>query len=242
MVETQRGNRYVVIDDLLPASEFGATGELFEASRLGAAKSAIAPDADGVARRSKGVRLPYTTSEKTGRPPVYTRITQAIREEPGIFGDSGADWNEVSFTFWQYPAGSRLSWHDDSRPARRGAYVFFAHPRWDASWGGELLLIDADSRLIDDGGAGERDERPPIGELIVRAGVNPVAILPRPNRLVLFSSNTFHMVTRVDGTAGEQVRCTLTGFVSRYETPGKDGSANALIAAGLLGAAAVRRP
>lgn len=45
--------------------------------------------------------------------------------------------------------------------------------------------------------------------------VSPVAIAPKPNRLVLVKAETVHQIHRVDETAGDSLRCTLTGFVSR---------------------------
>lgn len=88
-----------------------------------------------------------------------------------------------------------------------GAYVYFTHQTWDASWGGGLALIDEESRPDAADGAA-----------LVHSPVHPTLILPRPNRLVVFRARTMHAVQRVDPTAGDRPRRTWTGFITEGNT------------------------
>jgi hypothetical protein len=48
--------------------------------------------------------------------------------------------------------GASLDWHNDAGRFA-GAYAYYCHPRWHASWGGELLLIEDEipDELLPDG-------------------------------------------------------------------------------------------
>jgi len=142
-----------------------------------------------------------------------------VRTETDLFGHAGRDWNRLTFTFWQYPADSRLGWHNDAGRGRRGEYIVYLHRQWDISWGGELLLIDREPRaLLEAAGASVAEltgagPQAVLNEVLRSCEISPLAVLPRPNRLVLVKSDTVHTVLRVDRTAGASRRCTLTGFV-----------------------------
>jgi hypothetical protein len=216
---TEQGERYVVHDDFLPPEIFDQAVDLMEHSVLGDTESVISPALDGPARRTRGMHFPASIgeTESGGRPPVFTRITQAVRAQDGLFGVAGKDWDRLTFTFWQYPAGSRLGWHNDAGRGRRGEYILYLHREWDISWGGELMLLDREPRALvrpaADGRTGAALSGPGLVNEILRTNeVSPIAVLPRPNRLVMVRSDTLHTVRRVDHTAGDHRRSTLTGF------------------------------
>jgi hypothetical protein len=216
---TEQGNRYLVYDDFLPPEIFEQAVDLMTRSTLGDTESVISPNLDGPARRTRGMHFPASIGDMTsaGRPPVFTRITNAVSSQAGLFGVAGEDWDRLSFTFWQYPAGSRLGWHNDAGRGRRGEYILYLHRNWDISWGGELMLIDREPRTLlkaaDDGGPdGAASGTGMVNEILRTNEVSPIAVLPRPNRLVMVRSDTLHTVRRVDHTAGDNRRCTLTGF------------------------------
>lgn len=214
--ETQRGARFVVFDDFLSTAGFDAAVQIMERAALSERVSAICP-ADGPAYRSRGLSFPADDD----RPEVVTGLAAAVRAEPDLLGTGRTDWARVAFTFWQHPAGSRHSWHSDSGPGRRGEFILFTHRYWDMSWGGELMVLDRDPDLLGTAGPdGDDTGDNPAGDAFTRVHnvlrsceVDPVTILPRPNRLVLLRSNTLHTVRRVDRTAGGHLRCTLNGFV-----------------------------
>ena len=207
MRETQRGDRFVVFDDFLSIAGFDAAVEIMARTALSERVSAIRP-ADGSAYRSRGLSFPAGDN----RPDVVTSLAAAVADEPDLFGAGHTDWTKVTFTFWQHPAGSRHSWHYDSGPGRRGEFILFTHRHWDTSWGGELMVLDRDPHLL--GAAGpDSDAFTRVNDVLRSCEVDPVTILPRPNRLVLLRSDTPHTIRRVDRTAGDNLRCTLTGFV-----------------------------
>lgn len=218
MRETQRGDRFVVIDDFLDPAELTAARRMLNQATFESIDSVVSAADDGRAFRSRGSFFgPELGSpdEPGGRPAVYEKLGRAVHSEPGVYGRAERDWNRVSFAFWKYPAGSRLGWHNDAGGGRRGEFVLFLHERWPASWGGELLLLDVDAETLireDDAAPGDLLRRMEV--LIERCPRNPVAIVPKPNRLVLVQTGTIHTISRVDPVAGDNLRCTLTGFVS----------------------------
>ncbi|HEV2887356.1 MAG TPA: 2OG-Fe(II) oxygenase [Jatrophihabitans sp.] len=219
---TERGERYVVYDGFLPPEEFEQAVQLMERASLADTDSVISPVLDGPARRSRGMSFAASIGDGslTGRPPLFTSVTQAVRAETGLFGAAGTDWDRLTFTFWQYPADSRLGWHNDAGGGRRGEFVLYLHREWDISWGGELMLIDRDpASLLETGRVPpevvDRGPAAALDAILRTCEISPLAVLPRPNRLVLVKANTVHTVRRVDRTAGTHRRCTLTGFAFR---------------------------
>jgi hypothetical protein len=214
---SQQGRRFVVIDDFLDQETFASARGMFSRAIFSRVESVIAPQEDGHAFRSKGVHFRDEVSDVGvgARPRVYEELVRRIHHERDFFGEWRTDWNRIGFTFWKYPAGSRLGWHNDAGNGRRGEFILFLHDEWRPSWGGELMLLDvAPEELHWDTAAGDglvaRMEA-----LLGSCPVNPVAIAPRPNRLVLVLADTIHQIHRVDRTAGDAMRCTLTGFVSQ---------------------------
>ncbi|MEM7517607.1 MAG: hypothetical protein AAF368_11885, partial [Planctomycetota bacterium] len=54
----------------------------------------------------------------------------------------GTDWVRMSARAYVYPQGSSLSWHRDDSDLYTGAFIYYAHPHWNAHWGGELLVAE----------------------------------------------------------------------------------------------------
>lgn len=130
----------------------------------------------------------------------------------------GDDWHRVAGRSYVYPTGSALSWHSDDTDYFAGAFVYYAHPRWDAQWGGALLLAhheDPGSLPMVPG----RFDSGPYSEALMDPGLGTF-ILPKPNRLIVLGALP-HMVTHVTKAAGQNVRASLAGFFVRRE-PGDD--------------------
>ncbi|WP_280362534.1 2OG-Fe(II) oxygenase family protein [Nocardia wallacei] len=220
MRETQRGDRFVVIDDFLDPAELTAARRMLHRASFESIESVVSPADDGRALRSRGTYFGPELGRpnvRGGRPAVYEKLGGVVHSEPGLYGRAERDWDRVSFAFWKYPAGSRLGWHNDAGQGRWGEFVLFLHERWPASWGGELLLLDVDAESLvrpDDAAPDNLLRRMEV--LVERCPSNPVAIVPKPNRLVLVRTGTIHTISRVDPVAGDNLRCTLTGFVSAH--------------------------
>ncbi|MEU2282383.1 2OG-Fe(II) oxygenase [Streptomyces sp. NPDC013178] len=198
-----RGDRYLVIDDLLPQADFDATADTFEHIRLKPVLSTIDPVYDGFAYRGGEEKQPLGHTADDA-PRWQHAVKEQITTHLDLLGAPGrADSLSLTLSAWGYPAGSRLSWHNDAGAGRIGAYVYFTHRTWDTDWGGGLALIDEESR------ADAAD-----GATLVHCATHPALILPRPNRLVIFRAHTMHAVQRVDPTAGDRLRRTWTGFIT----------------------------
>ena len=201
------GERYIVIDDLLPAADFEATAEAFTRIPLKPVLSTIDPVYDGFAYRG-GEERQELARNADDTPRWQRAVKEQITAHLDLLAAPGrAEHLSLTLSAWGYPAGSRLSWHNDAGAGRIGAYVYFTHRAWDSDWGGGLAVFDEESR------ADAAD-----GAALVDSARHPALILPRPNRLVVFRSHTMHAVQRVDTTAGDRLRRTWTGFITE-DTP-----------------------
>lgn len=126
-----------------------------------------------------------------------------------LVGKEGEDWNEIVLTPYIYPAGTKISWHDDY--GYTGACIFYPHREWSPHWGGELCVAKTPPP----------DQLPPVApDLMNRAqdtallnhyGMG-VYINPLPNRLVFTSGKVWHSINRVDQSAGDHCRCSVVAF------------------------------
>ncbi|MFG2338936.1 2OG-Fe(II) oxygenase [Streptomyces yangpuensis] len=120
--------------------------------------------------------------------------------------------------------GAGLNWHNDAE-SLLGAYVFYGHPRWGSSWGGELLVLAEDEAAgrdrTGDSGSRPRETNGDVGpdfQLDGRAEQyrndigHGIFVSARPNRLVLLTSHVHHRVTPVTPSAGDQPRTAVVGF------------------------------
>ncbi|MFD8979153.1 2OG-Fe(II) oxygenase [Streptomyces sp. NPDC059564] len=214
------GARYRVIDDFLPPNELAEIRSLMRRRRFEEVASVIYPETDGHAFRSRGAVLRQDTGaptaesrEQDAQPAAFQTILRELGAHPDMFGAPGEDWSAVGFSFWQYPAGSRLGWHNDVATGRLGEFVFFLHEEWNASWAGELVILDADPEAVDVDTTG-MSAMEAVEAKASLASHALTAIVPKPNRLVLVREGTIHCINRVDRTAGTTLRQTMTGFVA----------------------------
>ncbi|MFB7076425.1 2OG-Fe(II) oxygenase [Streptomyces sp. NPDC056308] len=216
MKEIQRGRRFIIIDDVLTTPHFAAAQDLMERTAFTMRESVISAE-DGPAFRSGGVRFgpDLGASDVGGQPHLYEELARTVRAYSDFYGEAGTDWDKITLAFWKYPAGSRLGWHNDAGLGRQGEFILFLHDRWRPSWGGELKLIDEDPQPVATDEVTESDPVLRMEARIERSTTSPIAIVPKPNRLVMLKSDTVHTIGRVDHTAGETLRRTITGFVSK---------------------------
>lgn len=213
--QTRSDSCYEIIDDFLPEAMLVALRQASSNAEFLPIRSVVDEDADGPAFRSKGQVIGLKKNEiaRNSLDP-YERILAALGETQQIFGQLGEDWTQASFAFWQYPAGSRLGWHNDAGRDRIGEFILYIHEKWEPSWGGELLLQSTNTHS-----PGEVSDCENPFEYVARSVAENtnelVAIPPRPNRLVMLKAGTPHCINRVDATAGDYRRCSLTGFASR---------------------------
>lgn len=160
----------------------------------------------------------------------FDLVVDALLAQPELYAglvDEG--WDRVSARPYVYPHGTALSWHSDDSERYAGAFIYYAHPRWDVHWGGELLISDPVPGHLgedDEDEAGDEDEQDePImayrfeteaySERLLELGVGSF-VMPKPNRLVLLAGAP-HMIARVSTAAGQNVRASVSGFFLRPE-------------------------
>lgn len=125
--------------------------------------------------------------------------------------------------------GGGLRWHADASD-QIGAYIYYGHPEWQTSWGGELMIMDGATTLghgLTEKAAGSfgKATNKKLGGVIgpdfqldgaeERRAANGLGrfIMARPNRLVVLSGTAEHRVAPVTDSAGDHLRCSLTGFI-----------------------------
>ena len=203
-------DRYVVIDNFLSDSDLRTLRENFQQTQFDSIDSVVNAKIDNFAFRSKGQVLSHYT--KVADKP-YLEIIRALKKYDYIAGKPGEDWRHLSLAFWRYPPGARLGWHDDAGRGRSGEFILYLHQAWRASWGGELIIqnnISEHERIL----FTETDPFKRVDEAVSGSSTDLVAILPKPNRLILMKAATPHYVNRVDAAAGKSSRLSLAGFTA----------------------------
>ncbi len=212
MIESDVGERYIVIDDFLDEDFFETLAAEVLDVNYTAMPSVVDPVVDGDALRSRGVALPHDDACPASGPrsAVYRAILDEVLARPDFFGRPPEAWSRLTFAFWRYAAGARLGWHNDALAGRTGEFILYLHRDWDLRWAGELVLLDGEPP--EDLGSNALERLPRAVRDTARS---LTAIPPLPNRLVLMRSGTPHYVNRVDLAASDSVRSTLTGFASK---------------------------
>ncbi|SDL18379.1 2OG-Fe(II) oxygenase [Nonomuraea jiangxiensis] len=194
-----QGRRFVVVDNALSPDALAAWREEERAVQHRPTFSSVDPMFDGVAFYADA----SYASAKAGEEHAG-EVTSAVRRGLDALGVTAEDNDR--FKFWRYGRGSGLDWHDDGS-GRGAAYTLYLSGEWRATWGGELELFDC-----------------PVGEVpcaefdvpkdLMNAPVPATSIAPRPNRLVVMVAGTFHRVRKVEAGAGDNLRRSITGFLT----------------------------
>jgi Rps23 Pro-64 3,4-dihydroxylase Tpa1-like proline 4-hydroxylase len=147
--------------------------------------------------------------------PVIDAVAALASRHADLVGPQGDAWDDISLRSYLYPRGTKLSWHEDTGQ-KSGAYIFYAHPRWGSTWGGELLIGETDGAEAIRAGSrtGPYIDHEWEDRYLLKAGHGRF-IAAKPNRLVLLSAGLYHAINRVDADAGDNVRCSLSGFFIR---------------------------
>ncbi len=157
----------------------------------------------------EGARV-YPTG--TAADALLRRVARLAPRLAPLVGRRGRDWVIFTGRTFLYPPGTGLSWHSDGS-VYSGAWAFYAHPRWNAVWGGELMIARTRRSAHRRGDAPHLDNRRE-NEVLDEIGAGTY-ITPKPNRLVVIAGSTPHMINRVHTAAGTNARCTIAGFFVR---------------------------
>ncbi len=146
-------------------------------------------------------------------------------------GHRGTDWEIFSAFATIYAAGQGLVWHRDSED-NAGSYVYYAHPRWNVEWGGELLLAHernlpreygvflhrlrptrADPKPLPWQSHFDNDD---ANELLMERGLGSY-VVPKPNRMVVIRGGTPHAIAKIRPSAGRYPRASVGGFFKKKD-------------------------
>lgn len=144
--------------------------------------------------------------------PLLDAVAKIARCHAELIGGEGRAWSDITLRPYLYPRGSKLSWHEDTG-RKAGSYTFYAHPKWGSTWGGELLIAEtADAESMKAGlRTGPYLDHSAEDRYVLDAGHGPF-VAAKPNRLVILSGGAYHAINRVDWDAGDNVRCSISGF------------------------------
>lgn len=230
--ERSEKQAYAIIDDFLSHDDHLALWDAFQETVRSPAE---AGDWNRVYQRADGE--PSANSERELSKPLLRDVTiggsrgpQALR----LFSEKLFDlvtserpplligpWTGLSLAPWVYRPGGGLEWHSDT--GWLAGYIYYMHPVWRSSWGGELLVAASDpssSRMSLATPFSAGDSKIDV-EAVCRIG--GAFIYPRPNRLVFLRGGTLHCVKKVESAAGKAFRASLSGFffsTDTAQTPG----------------------
>jgi hypothetical protein len=183
----------------------------------------IIPREDVAAEVKRGLDL-YPT--KTPIDDVFEAARAKALEHKDLVGEEKTTWVAITGKIYIYLKNTGLSWHWD-HDIFSGAYIYYAHPEWNAQWGGELLVGDASCVELKQKIAAERNKTDPSrliykrkqffgtrsngDDAVLERGFGQF-VMPRPNRLVLLKGNQPHKLNLVSPSAGNHARMSFTGF------------------------------
>ena len=182
---------------------------------------------DGVPLAGKEIITPTRDEElchdpaRPGRYPSNTAIdavVTALLSEPDAHELVGDDWERISARAYIYPKGTGLSWHRDDSELYSGAFIYYAHPHWNAHWGGELLVAEGTSDDLDI--MAYRFENEDYSQELMHHGAGRF-VMPKPNRMVILGGAP-HAVSPVSTAAGQNVRASVSGFFLKAQKDSQD--------------------
>ncbi len=194
--------------DLAPVSRTAGAWKLQDGVPLGG-QEVLTPTRDEPLEHDPKEPNRYPT--QTPIDAVLTGV-MALAEEHAVL--IGEDWQRMSARPYVYSPGCGLSWHRDDSELYTGAFIYYAHPYWNAHWGGELLIAEGTSDDLEI--MGHRFENEAYSEALLQNGTGRY-IAPKPNRLVLLGGAP-HAVAPISPAAGQNVRASISGFFLRNKS------------------------
>lgn len=138
---------------------------------------------------------------------VWQYLVAVAEHNEDIIGKRDEDWNEMRLRFYFYPRGSKISWHNDF--AYTGAMIYYVHPHWGSTWGGELFIAETDEGYSSPNQPAF--DRSAEDKFLSENGLG-YYIMPKSNRIVVTKGGIWHSTNRVDDDAGDNCRCSIVTF------------------------------
>ncbi|CAK0767663.1 2OG-Fe(II) oxygenase [Gammaproteobacteria bacterium] len=133
---------------------------------------------------------------------MNTSFKESAENHPNIVGN----WKNIGLRSYLYNRDTKLSWHNDKGYTAAG--IFYVHPYWGSTWGGELMIAQTPEAESIPNPALEHTFEDKFFEYY---GCGQY-ITAKPNRLILLKSGVWHSINRVDKDAGDHVRCSVVAF------------------------------
>lgn len=213
--------KFIVIDDLLSSEQFEEVRGMMQTSDYVPTNlqgwNKVWRVEDGCPLASPGFRhknSPFNNPMDI----VHCNVYHVAKNNEDIAGVEGEDWNEITFRFYIYGRGTRISWHND--PGYSAAAIYYCHEEWSAYWGGELMLAHLPDPLPTEAiKISEASNKPDINRkwtsnLMNLYGIGKY-ISPLPNRFVMTKGDVWHAIARVDSSAGDNLRCSVVAFFEK---------------------------
>jgi hypothetical protein len=212
---------YAIIDDFLPQQDHLSLWDAFR-PQLHAPESTARwnsfyrlMDGDALANSKCDLRKPSLrddAADNSQAPSMLRAFGEKLSrlmtgQRPPISVDT---WDGFSLSAWVYQPGAGLEWHSDT--GRIAAYIYYVHPEWRSSWGGELLIAadrapSSGAQVAEPSRCGDSKE---AKESVCETG--GVFVYPRPNRLVILRGGIPHCIKKVEGATGKVFRASMSGF------------------------------
>lgn len=223
MAETFDHPNFRIVDDLLDEDSWTEVWSDFQFAELHPVTRTLGAWKldDGVPLGGAEEVVDRANTTATDEDSALCRLIHAVLSEPAFYeGLVDQQFDRVSARPYVYSHGTGLSWHADDSELYAGAFIYYAHPHWNAHWGGELFVAERDASRDQELGEmpimGHRFETESYSERLMEMGCGNF-IMPKPNRLVILGDAP-HMVAPVRQAAGESVRASVAGFFLRPQS------------------------
>lgn len=205
MIKTAETEDFVIYDKVMSDDQFSLVWEAVQSEEY------AVPHINGwskVWRTTDGTPIGSKSYESSNKPfgnymdAMDFYISEVARTNPNIV----PSWDNIILRSYVYPRGTKLNWHNDL--GYKGAAIFYVHPEWASTWGGELMIAKT---------PGPGNHPPPHldhreeDKFLETFGIGTY-ITCKPNRLVLTKAGVWHSINRVDPDAGDHCRTSVVGF------------------------------
>jgi len=227
----KRTDRYTIVDDFLEPRDFELVLEYV-------ARSDYARNPRWLKPWDLADEMPWQTGET-----VHTRGQAMHPDDPrrayptgtavdlvikrilaSDFYQESVPTTYVTARTYLHPQGAGLDWHDDGGRFS-GAFTFYAHHRWHASWGGELLIVEdpigrdplPDRRHMTEGrvetvrASWNVLHKEDLSDMLLARATSTEFVFAKPNRIVFLKRGIWHKVAPVKHNA-PFARCAIAGF------------------------------
>lgn len=205
MIKTAETDNFVVYDDVMDESQLSVVWKAVQSDEY------AIPHISGwskVWRATDGTPIGSRNYDTSGKPfgnymdAMDFYISNAAKSNQNII-DS---WDLLILRSYIYPRGTKLGWHNDL--GYKAAAIFYVHPEWASTWGGELMIANTPSSgNLPPPHLDHREE----DRFLEIYGMGTY-ITCKPNRLVLTKGGVWHSINRVDPDAGDHCRASVVGF------------------------------